>query len=99
MHCTRMCAIIITGLIIDIYKCILILEYGVMLFKQKIKYAFPQWFIMRFFDNYVYIKILFNFSKLFIEKLFRAFFVFICYAYIIFDAVDRPVFKLFTVIF
>ena len=43
---------------------------AVMLFKQKIKRAFPQWLITRtFFDNNVCIKILLNLNRRFMKKM------------------------------
>ena len=41
---------------------------AVMLFKQKIKQAFPQWLIMRLFDNYFYIKIVLDLNRPVIDK-------------------------------
>ena len=42
---------------------------------------------------------LLNFNNLFIEHMFRAYFVCICDAYVIFDVIDGPVLKFFTVAF
>ena len=67
IHCTSVCVIIMIGLIIDVSQRILIVEY-VMLFKQKIKRAFPHWLIKRTFDNYFYIKFLLNLYSRFMGK-------------------------------
>ena len=91
--------IIITGLIIDISLCILIAEYGGYAIQTKNKMGVPAMVYYENFYNYFYIKILLDFDKFFIEQRFARDNVCMFYAYIIFDAVHRPVLKVFTVVF